>query len=130
MSNDDRPADQSLESITKITWIIYWLSIGSAALAFIPTAFVLSIIVWFISLTLAFIKRSDAEGTIYASHISNIITINVVGLIAMVIFFLWIMGNPVSGLTIGSVGIIIVAIWQVYRLIKGILRMQEKKAFA
>lgn len=120
---------ETSQNLIKMVWIIYWLSIASAVLSIIPVANMLSILVWIVSLVLAFVKRSDAKGTIYASHIGNIITISVVGLIALVVLLLIMAVIPLAGLAIGGIGAIIVFIWQIYRLIKGVLRMNDKKEF-
>lgn len=132
MSIQEGSIDQKegLQNLIKMVWIIYWLSIASAVLSIIPAANMLSFPVWIVSLALAFVKRSDAKETIYASHISNIITISIVGLIALIILLLFVAVIPLAGLVIGSIGGIIVFIWQVYRLIKGMLRMNDKKAFS
>jgi uncharacterized membrane protein len=120
----------ALESLGKIVWVIYWLGIASAILSVIPAVNMLSFILWVVALVLALVKRPNAKGTIYASHISNIITITVVGLIALVIVLLIFALIPIAGLAIGGIGAIIVFIWQIYRLVKGVLRMNDKKAFA
>lgn len=80
------------------------------------------------ALILAYVKRADVMGTLYYSHIENIIHTCwmsfFVGLIASFLIFTFIfaiIGWPLVG---------ILLIWSAYRMLKGFMRLSENRAYS
>ncbi|MCX5591600.1 DUF4870 family protein [Alcaligenes endophyticus] len=102
----------SLRILTHVSYGLFALGVVTAGLLTIATI---------AAIVLAYIKRSEASGTIYASHLDWLIKTFWWGL-------LW---YCVSGiltlLFIGWIGIFITTIWIIYRLIRGWLALLEGK---
>ncbi|MCQ8877081.1 hypothetical protein NQT69_03385 [Pseudoalteromonas shioyasakiensis] len=80
-------------------------------------------IVWIIGAVWAMVKRSEAEGTIFEDHYSNIIST-----------FWWGLGLSIIGLilafvVVGYFLLIGVWIWSIYRIIKGLAKITSNKPF-
>lgn len=103
--------DTPTESTVQITHITY----GLYALGLLTGIFAIA------GLIVAYIKRDDAAGTYLASHYSWLIRTFWWGLLWMVI-------GGILTLVLVGFGILAVAwIWWVYRIIKGWLRLSEKR---
>jgi uncharacterized membrane protein len=104
-----RPGDLRLFSI-----VVYALYIAAFCNGF--TALV--------GVIIAYVKRSDARGTIYESHFTNAIEVFwislVIGLIAIPLWFLFFLGALIH------LGLIV---WYLYRSIKGLVRVLDGRAY-
>jgi uncharacterized membrane protein len=106
------PERQDLESLRTIVLVIYGLyALG----VFVAGAATL------VGIILAYVKRSDAAGTVYQSHFSWAIStfwisilITIIGAITTLILVGWL---------ILGVGFI----WYVYRIVKGWMRASERR---
>lgn len=76
-----------------------------------------------VALIIAYVKRGDAAGTAYESHFDNAIVLFWVGLVLSFVGFLLI------PFLVGLPMLFAVAVWVLYRLIKGILRALERRPF-
>ena len=116
MSTQPQPTPETAapaaDSNANIVHVIYALM----ALGFITG------ITWIAAIILCYVKRADLAGTYLESHISwNIKT------------FWWSLGGSIIGILLSFVLIgipllIALAIWIIYRIAKGWLRLSEKKA--
>ena len=73
---------------------------------------------------LAYVKRGDARGTIYESHLDNLISVFWVSLVVSIVAL------PLVFIGIGFVIYLILVIWYLYRTIKGLIQVLDGKAFA
>ena len=95
-----------------------------------------------LAMILAYVKKKDAAGTMYSSHINwlitvcwtNIIIMPITGLIIMLLFFmLYSNGNNWSAgilFLTGACMFIGVILWSIYRIVKGLLRWSGNRAVA
>lgn len=80
--------------------------------------------IWFtpvVGVILAFIKRDEAQGSIYASHIDYLIKTFWVSLIGMVLGMLTIL------ILIGWLILAATGIWLIYRVVVGLIKLNEDK---
>ena len=80
-----------------------------------------------VALIINYIKRDDAAGTIYASHMSWMISTFWWTLFWVVVLFI-----PTLILTIFSVGLLswlflVPGVWFLYRMLKGLLRLSDNR---
>jgi uncharacterized membrane protein len=111
---------ERLESLRRVCLIDYALHIAGPLLSM----GVLSVI----ALIVNYVKRDDAEGTIYASHMNWMIRTFWWTLFWIVASFL-----PFLLLTVISFGLlswlfVIPVIWYLYRMIKGLLWLNDRRA--
>lgn len=111
---------ERLESLRRVCLIDYALHIAGPLLSM----GVLSVI----ALIVNYVKRDDAEGTIYASHMNWMIRTFWWTLFWVVVSFL-----PILLLTVISFGLlswlfVVPVIWYLYRMIKGLLWLNDRRA--
>ena len=75
----------------------------------------------FIGVLLAFIKRDEAQGSIYASHIDYLIKTFWVSLVGMLFGMLTIL------ILIGWLILVATGIWLIYRVVVGLIKLNEDK---
>ncbi|MDA7746564.1 hypothetical protein N8878_04450 [Psychromonas sp.] len=78
---------------------------------------------WFIGVVWAFVKRDEAQGTMFADHYDNIIST-----------FWWTLGLSIVGFIlalfiVGYFLLFAVWIWSIYRVIKGLARITSNKPY-
>ena len=102
---------QNLRTITIIVYALYLAALCNGATAIV-------------GLIIAYVKRKDALGTIYESHLTNAIEIFWVGLVlglaCIPLFFLFGLGALIAA------GL---AVWLIYRVIRGLVHAIESKAY-
>lgn len=103
-STQDR--DKSLRNIALAVYILYIVSyfVGITSL---------------IGVIIAHVKRGDAAGTIYESHLRNQITVFWMGLLLGIVGFL------LTFVVVGWFVLLGVFVWTLYRIIKGLLRLND-----
>ncbi|MGN6949631.1 DUF4870 family protein, partial [Neisseria sp. P0016.S005] len=74
-----------------------------------------------IGVILAFIKRDEAQGSIYASHIDWLIKTFWVSLIGLLL------GRLTILILIGWLILLVTAIWFIYRVVIGLIKLNEDK---
>jgi uncharacterized membrane protein len=127
------PANSGLRSLAMICYVLYlvaWLN-GFTAL---------------IGVIIAYVKRSDAAGTVWQSHFQNLIT---VFWITLIVFVLGLATWPIAfgaifaqdgfvwpppamawlPLLFGLLVFPVFAIWFLYRMIRGLLRASDDSAY-
>ena len=86
--------------------------------------YALGLFIWFtpvVGVILAFIKRDEAQGSIYASHIDYLIKTFWVSLIGMFLGMLTIL------ILIGWLILAATGIWLIYRVVVGLIKLNEDK---
>jgi uncharacterized membrane protein len=76
-----------------------------------------------IAVILAYVKRGDARGTVYASHFANQITVFWWSLLWTVLGFVLLL------IGIGYVVWVLAGLWFLYRVVKGIIRALDREPF-
>lgn len=116
-------AQEQAESLKTVGWISYLLHLIVAVAAVIPGAQVGAGLL-IIALIIDLVKKSDAEGTWQESHFSwRIRTVLWAGVLYLVTLPLWIIF-----LLPGMVAWAIISIWFLYRIVKGMVRMNASRA--
>lgn len=115
--------DDKAESLKTIGWVSYILHLIVAVAAVVPGAQVgAGLLV--VALVIDLVKRSDAEGTWQASHFSwRIRTVIWVGVLYLVTIPLWFLL-----LLPGMIAWTVISIWFLYRIVKGMVRMNAAQA--
>jgi uncharacterized membrane protein len=102
---------QNLRTITIIVYALYLAALCNGVTAII-------------GLVLAYVKRKEALGTIYESHLTNAIELFWVGLVLGLACF------PLAFLF--GLGVLIaagLAVWLIYRVVRGLVHAIESKAY-
>jgi len=123
---DVRPKnDARAESLKTIGWISYVLHLVVAVAAVLPGAQP-SIALLVVALVIDLVKRSDAAGTWQDSHFSwRIRTVIWAAFWYLVTWPLWL-----ALLLPGMLAWFIVSIWFLYRIVKGMVRMNDNRPVA
>lgn len=116
-------ADEQAESLKSVGWVSYLLHLIVAVAAVVPGAQVgAGLLV--VALIIDLVKKSDAEGTWQASHFSwRIRSVIWAGVLYVVTIPLWL-----AFLIPGMIAWTIISIWFLYRIVKGMVRMNASRA--
>lgn len=110
--------DKNEESLRTIGWVSYLLHLAVAIGAVVPGAYV-SVLILLAALLIDFVKRDDAQGTWQASHFSwRIRSVLWAGVLYVVSSPLW-----VIGLFLFNPAWIVISLWFLYRIVKGMVRL-------
>ena len=74
-----------------------------------------------VGVIMAYVKRDEAQGTIYASHIDYLIKTFWVSLVGTVL------GTFTTLILIGWLILLVTAIWFIYRVVIGLIKLNEDK---
>jgi uncharacterized membrane protein len=107
---------ESLVQLSHVTYALYALGLLSAGLIAVA------------GLIIAYVKRDDARGTYLQSHFSWLIRTFWWGLGWTVLVWLFILITLGIGALIAWIPFGIIWVWFAYRIIKGWLRLTEKRA--
>lgn len=80
-------------------------------------------IFWFIGAIWAMVKKSEAQGTIFEDHYTNIVKTFWWG------FGLSILGAILAFFVVGYFILLAVWIWSIYKIVKGLARITSNKAY-
>ena len=121
---DVDPIDNArAQSLKTVGWISYVLHLIVAVAAVIPGAQVGAGLL-IVALIIDLVKKSDAQGTWQASHFSwRIRTVIWAGLLYVITIPLWLL-FVLPGLLAWA----LISIWFLYRIVKGMVRMNASKA--
>jgi uncharacterized membrane protein len=113
---------QQAESLKTVGWISYLLHLIVAVAAVIPGAQVGAGLL-IVALIIDLVKKSDAEGTWQASHFSwRIRSVIWAGVLYLITIPLWLVF-----LIPGMIAWAIISIWFLYRIVKGMVRMNASQ---
>ena len=118
-------SQDSIESLKTVSLVSYLLHLVVAVGAVIPggqwgTALLV------VALVIDLVKKSDAEGTWLASHFSyRIRSVLWAGILYIVTFPLWLLFVIPGWIAWG-----IISIWFLYRIVKGMVRMNQQRPMA
>ena len=118
-------SQDSIESLKTVSLVSYLLHLVVAVGAVIPggqwgTALLV------VALVIDLVKKSDAEGTWLASHFSyRIRSVLWAGILYIVTFPLWLLFVVPGWIAWG-----IISIWFLYRIVKGMVRMNQQRPMA
>jgi uncharacterized membrane protein len=114
--------DEQAESLKTIGWISYLLHLIVAVAAVVPGAQV-GIGILLVALIIDLVKKSDAAGTWQASHFSwRIRSVLWAGVLYVVTIPLWLLL-----LLPGMIAWAVISIWFLYRVVKGMVRMNASQ---
>ena len=110
------------DSLKTIGWVSYILHLIVAIAAVVPGAQV-SILLLLVALLIDFVKRDDAAGTWQASHFSwRIRSVLWAGVLYLVTSWLWLLL-----LVPGWIAWSLISLWFLYRIVKGMVRMNANR---
>lgn len=114
---------EKAESLKTVGWISYLLHLVVAVSAVLPGAQV-GVGILLVALIIDLVKKGDAEGTWQASHFSwrirSVIWAAILYVVTLPLWFLLILP--------GMVAWAIISIWFLYRIIRGMVRMNASQA--
>ncbi|MFP5467601.1 MAG: DUF4870 family protein [Gammaproteobacteria bacterium] len=114
--------DEKAESLKTVGWVSYLLHLIVAVAAVVPGAQV-GVGILLVALIIDLVKRDDAAGTWQASHFSwrirSVIWAAVLYLVTLPLFLLLLLP--------GMIAWIIISIWFLYRIVKGMVRMNASQ---
>lgn len=114
---------EKAESLKTVGWISYLLHLIVAVAAVLPGAQV-GVGILLVALIIDLVKKGDAEGTWQASHFSwRIRSVIWVGVLYVVTWPLWLLL-----LVPGMIAWAIISIWFLYRIVRGMMRMNASRA--
>ena len=126
-----REPDPSLVTITHVTYALHavGLAIGAFGASTIVGSFIFG---WpsIIAVVINYVKRRDAAGTWLESHFSWQIRTFWWSLLWATLIFLTglVLAIVIVGFAIWAVGFFVLGIWAVYRIAKGWLRLNDRRA--
>lgn len=119
----DAVDSEKAQSLKTVGWVSYFLHLIVAVAAVLPGAQA-SPVVLIIALVIDLVKKGDAEGTWQASHFSwRIRTVIWAVLLYLVTAPLWLVF-----LVPGWIAWCLISIWFLYRIVKGMVRMNANRA--
>jgi uncharacterized membrane protein len=114
---------EKAESLKTVGWISYLLHLIVAVAAVLPGAQV-GVGILVVALIIDLVKKGDAEGTWQASHFSwRIRSVIWAGVLYVVTWPLWLLL-----LVPGMIAWAIISIWFLYRIVRGMMRMNASQA--
>jgi uncharacterized membrane protein len=116
-------SDEQAESLKTVGWVSYLLHLIVAVAAVVPGAQVGAGLL-LVALVIDLVKKSDAEGSWQASHFSwRIRTVLWAGALYLLTSPLWL-----AFLIPGWIAWTAISIWFLYRIVKGMVRMNASQA--
>lgn len=130
MPNNSSAAPEPTTSLVSLTYIIYALHLFSAVTGVISSAFIVTAFLtgWpsLLAIVLSYIKQSETQGTYLASHFTwqiRTFWFSFMWLMIAGILFVTLIGIPLAIFIV-----IIVGLWLMYRIIRGLLRLSNAQA--
>ncbi len=120
---DVQSNEQKAQGLKNVGWVCYVLHLIVAVGAVVPGAQA-SALLLIIALVIDLVKRGDAEGTWQANHFSWRIRSTIwVGVLYIVTAPFWLLG-----LFLFNPAWILISIWFLYRIVRGMLAMSKNQA--
>ncbi len=121
--------NQPPANLIKLTYLIYGLHIFSAVSGLLSPALIITAFLtgWpsIIALIMSYIWRDDAVGTYLATHFDWLIGTFWIALVWLIIG--WILIATVIGMVIGIPMLLIIGVWVLYRLLKGLFALNDRR---
>ncbi|MFN4119646.1 DUF4870 family protein [Acidovorax sp.] len=115
--------ERKAQNLKAIGWVSYILHLIVAVAAVVPAAQP-SLVLLLIALVIDLVKKSDAEGTWQANHFSwRIRSVLWAGVLYLVTFPLWLLG-----LLLFNPAWIVISLWFLYRIVRGMVAMNKNQA--
>jgi len=114
----------------RVAWILYWGYWILTLIAAIPLLSWLGILGYIALVVVALMKIGEAADTIYESHFRNYVLVAVVGVVGSLVFVFLLVVSIDVGLSVGIIIIVGVLAWSVYRIVKGMLRLNSGRSYS
>jgi uncharacterized membrane protein len=121
--------ERSPEGFNALSWVLYIASAGLSAATLGEFSGTLLFLGAIAVIVLASSRKSDAAGTIHGSHLGNITTTMWINLIAALVLMAITFVTLGFGVIITYPAYIIVLIFVGFRLIKGMMRLNDGQAY-
>jgi uncharacterized membrane protein len=121
--------DKSEEGYEALSWVLYFGTIATGIVGLMPPLAFLCFVLYIAIMVLAYIRKTDAAGTLYASHLQNTFTVGIVSFVVSVILILFTIGTLGFGAILAIPLWLVLLVWSLYRIITGMLALKEKKPF-
>lgn len=118
----------SAPSFKNLAWVLYWGTVAVNLIGLFPIFAWVSLVVGIGIVVVAAMKMSSSVGTIYNSHFRNIVIVAVVSLVGYFLLLLITIGTLGLGIIITGPLFIALMIWYIYRVVKGMMRLNEGTA--
>lgn len=116
--------DRTESRYRSLAWTLYWVCL----IACLPFATPLRLVAWIAVLIVSYIRKTDSKGTIYSSHFENIFFVAKVPIVALLLILVLTFATLGFGGIVTYPVMIVVFIWVIYRLIRGMLYLSDGKA--
>ncbi len=124
-----RSMEKSPEGFQALSWVLYIASAVVLASHWIDITGVSMLVGSVIILIITGLRKQEASGTIYNSHLQNIFTVVLAYLIVSGILFTITVGTFGFGIIITWPLALLMLAWCAYRLLKGFIRLNDGIAF-
>lgn len=124
------PANAPSSNLIKLSYLVYALHLFSAVSGLLSPAFIVTAFLsgWpsIIALVISYIWREDAQGSYLQSHFDWLIRTFWLALFWLVVA--WVFVATVVGIVIGLPIMLIVGIWVLYRLARGLFALNDRRS--
>ena len=122
--------DKTEEGYESLSWALYFGTIATGVIGLIPPLAFLCFVLYIAIMILAYIRKTDADGTLYASHLQNTFTVGIVSLVVSALLVLFTIGTLGFGVILAIPLWLVLIVWSLYRIITGMLALRDKQPFA
>jgi uncharacterized membrane protein len=121
--------DKTEEGYEALSWVLYFGTIATGIIGLMPPLAFLCFVLYIAIMVLAYIRKADAAGTLYATHLQNTFTVGIVSFVVSVLLILFTIGTLGFGAILAIPIWLVLVVWSLYRIITGMLALREKKPF-
>ncbi len=121
--------DKSEEGYESLSWALYFGTIATGIVGLMPPLAFVCFVLYIAIMVLAYIRKTDAVGTLYASHLQNTFTVGIVSFVVSILLILFTIGTLGFGAILAIPLWLVLIVWSLYRIITGMLALREKKPF-
>lgn len=123
------PNHSSSPDEVNLVKIMYFVALGIVVASLIPGLVALGMFAWIGLAIFAYLKRNDSASLMARSHYSNYLTVFWIGLVIYVICTLLNIFTLGIAIFVTVPILLIAAVWQLYRLIKGLTRVMDDRVY-
>ncbi len=117
--------ERTPEGFNALAWVLYFVSAGLAVATLGEISGTLLCIGAIVVIVLSSSRKSDAAGTIFASHLENIRWVMLVNLIASIILLTLTFITFGLGIVITWPLYVILLVWTGFKLIRGMMKLND-----